>query len=70
MPSTGVGPAVSTYGGMAIMGDELSLVYHHPFAEGKNVYIVIPKSEISSAGEKEFELLMNRARDLDYKDRE
>jgi beta-RFAP synthase len=67
---TGVGPAVSTYGGMAIMGDELSLVYHHPFAEGMNVYIVIPSSGISSAGEKEFELLMNRARDLDYKDRE
>ncbi|HXW99459.1 MAG TPA: GHMP kinase [Methanomicrobiales archaeon] len=67
---TGVGPAVSTHGGMAVMGDELALVYHHPFAEGKNVFIVIPTSEISSAGEKEFELLMNRARDLDYKDRD
>jgi len=67
---TGIGPAVSTYGGMAITGDELSLVYHHPFAEGMNVFLVIPPSEISSAGEKEFELLMNRARDLDYKDRE
>jgi beta-RFAP synthase len=67
---TGVGPAVSTYGGMAIMGDELALVYHHPFAEGLNVFIVIPTSDISSAGEKEFELLMNRARDLDYKDRD
>jgi len=67
---TGVGPAVSTYGGMAIMGDELALVYHHPFAEGKRVYIAIPPSDISSAGEKEFVLLMNKARNLDYRDRE
>jgi len=67
---TGVGPAVSTYGGMAIMGDELTLAYHHPFAEGKNVFVVIPPSDISSAGTKEFDLLMNRARVLDYRDRE
>jgi beta-RFAP synthase len=67
---TGVGPAVSIYGGMAIMGDELTLVYHHPFAAGKNVFVVIPPSDISSAGTKEFDLLMNRARVLDYRDRE
>jgi len=67
---TGVGPAASTYGGMAILGDELTLAYHHPFAEGKNVFIVIPPSDISSAGTKEFDLLMNRARVLDYRDRE
>lgn len=67
---TGVGPAVSTYGGMAVMGDELALAYHHPFAEGKNVYIVIPASDISSAGTQEFDLLMNKARNLDYMDRE
>lgn len=67
---TGVGPAASTYGGMAIMGDELTLAYHHPFARGKNVFIVIPPSDISSAGAKEFDLLMNRARTLDYRDRE
>src|SRR5690606_33367310 len=67
---TGVGPAVSTYGGMAIMGDELTLAYHHPFAEGKNVFVVIPPSDISSAGTKEFDLLMNKARVLDYRDRE
>lgn len=67
---TGVGPAVSTYGGMAVMGDELSLVYHHPFAEGKTVYIVIPPTDISSAGTQEFDLLMNKARTLDYRDRE
>jgi len=67
---TGVGPAVSIYGGMAIMGDELALVYHHPFGEGKNVFIVIPSSDISSAGTKEFDLLMNKARVLDYRDRE
>jgi beta-ribofuranosylaminobenzene 5'-phosphate synthase len=67
---TGVGPAVSTHGGMAVMGDELSLVYHHPFAEGKNVYIIIPPTDISSAGTQEFELLMNKARTLDYRDRE
>ncbi|HUU76140.1 MAG TPA: GHMP kinase [Methanoregulaceae archaeon] len=67
---TGVGPAASTYGGMAITGDELCLVYHHPFAAGKNVFIVIPPSDISSAGTKEFDLLMNKARVLDYRDRE
>lgn len=67
---TGVGPAVSTYGGMAIMGDELALAYHHPFAEGRNVYIVIPPTDISSAGTQEFDLLMNKARTLDYRDRE
>ncbi|MDD1689223.1 MAG: GHMP kinase [Methanoregula sp.] len=67
---TGVGPAVSIHGGMALMGDELSLVYHHPFAEGKNVYILIPPTDISSAGTQEFDLLMNKARTLDYRDRE
>lgn len=67
---TGVGPAASTYGGMAVMGDELTLVYRHAFAEGKQVYIAIPTSDVSSAGEKEFDLLMNKARTLDYRDRE
>jgi beta-RFAP synthase len=67
---TGVGPAVSIHGGMVLMGDELSLVYHHPFAEGKNVYILIPPTDISSAGTQEFDLLMNKARTLDYRDRE
>ncbi len=67
---TGVGPAVSTHGGMAVMGDELALVYHHPFAEGKFVHILIPPTDISSAGTKEFDLLMNKARTLDYRDRE
>ncbi len=67
---TGVGPAVSTYGGMAVMGDELTLVYRRPFAEGRSVYITIPPSDVSSAGEKEFDLLMNKARNLDYRDRE
>jgi len=67
---TGVGPAVSTYGGMAVMGDELTLAFHHSFAEGYNVYIIIPESDISSAGDREFDLLMNKARTLDYRDRE
>lgn len=66
---TGVGPAVSTYGGMAVMGDELTLIYRRPFAEGKRVYIAIPPSDVSSAGKKEFDLLMNKARTLDYQDR-
>lgn len=66
---TGVGPAASTHGGMVVMGDGLTLVYRHPFAGGKNVYIAIPSSDISSAGEKEFDLLMNKARTLDYRDR-
>jgi beta-RFAP synthase len=67
---TGVGPAVSIHGGLAVMGDELTLVYHHPFAEGRNVFILIPQTDISSAGDKEFDLLMNKARMLDYRDRE
>lgn len=67
---TGVGPAAATYGGMAITGDELALVYHHPFAAGKNVFIIIPPTVVSSSGRQEFDLLMNRARDLDYRDRE
>lgn len=67
---TGVGPAVSTYGGFAVMGNDLVLAYRHSFAEGYNVYIVIPESDISSAGDEEFDLLMNRARSLDYQDRE
>jgi beta-RFAP synthase len=67
---TGVGPAVSVHGGMAVMGDELILAYQHTFAEGMDVYVIIPPSDISSAGTHEFELLMNRARDLDYRDRD
>lgn len=67
---TGVGPAASTYGGMVVMGDGLSLAYQHPFAEGYTAFIIIPSSGISSAGTKEFDLLMNRARSLDYQDRE
>ncbi|NLA39012.1 MAG: GHMP kinase [Methanomicrobiales archaeon] len=66
---TGVGPAASTHGGMVVMGDELTLIYQHAFAEGKKVYIAIPPSDISSAGEMEFDLLMNKARNLDYRDR-
>ncbi|MDD1728729.1 MAG: GHMP kinase, partial [Methanospirillum sp.] len=42
----------------------------HEFAADKYVHIVIPPSSISSAGEEEFSLLMNKARTLDYRDRE
>lgn len=67
---TGVGPAAATYGGMAVLGDELNLVCHHSFAEDKNVYIIIPPTEAKAHGEEEFNVLMNRARELDYRDRE
>jgi beta-RFAP synthase len=67
---TGVGPAVTSYGGMAVMGDDLTLAYRRDFAADKKVYVVIPPSSISSAGEEEFSLLMNKARTLDYRDRE
>jgi beta-ribofuranosylaminobenzene 5'-phosphate synthase len=67
---TGVGPAAATYGGMAITGDELALAYRHSFAKGKNVFVIIPPTVVSSAGRSEFDLLMNRARNLDYQDRE
>ena len=67
---TGVGPAAATYGGMVITGDELALVYRHAFAKDKNVFVIIPPTVVSSAGRTEFDLLMNRARNLDYQDRE
>ncbi|MBN2733650.1 MAG: GHMP kinase [Methanomicrobiaceae archaeon] len=67
---TGVGPAAATYGGMAVMGDELTLVHRSEFAEGKDIYIIIPPTEAKAAGDDEFRLLMNRARTLDYRDRE
>ncbi len=67
---TGVGPAAATYGGMVITGDGLALAYRHKFAEEKNVFIIIPTTDVSSAGKSEFDLLMNRARNLDYQDRE
>lgn len=67
---TGVGPAAATYGGMAVLGDELSLVCHHSFAADKNVFVIIPPTEAKASGEDEFNILMNRARCLDYRDRE
>jgi len=67
---TGVGPAAVTYGGMAVLGDELTLVCRHTFAKNKNVFIIIPPVEADAAGESEFNVLMNRARVLDYRDRE
>ncbi|MBN1431776.1 MAG: GHMP kinase [Methanomicrobiaceae archaeon] len=67
---TGVGPAAATYGGMAVLGDELNLVCHHAFAADKNVYVIIPPTEAKASGEDEFNILMNRARNLDYRDRE
>ena len=69
---TGVGSAASMYGGMTFVGDRLTRIYNHPFAEGKNVYILIPQihAEDDNAGVEEFSLLMNRARTLDYRDRE
>ena len=69
---TGVGSAASIYGGMTIVGDRLVRIHNHPFAENKNVFILIPKThdEADNAGLEEFALLMNRARTLDYRDRE
>ncbi|MDR3102181.1 MAG: GHMP kinase [Methanocalculaceae archaeon] len=69
---TGVGSAASIYGGMTIVGDQLIRVYNHPFAESRNVFVVIPHTHDidANAGHEEFTLLMNRARILDYRDRE
>lgn len=69
---TGVGSAASIYGGMTFIGDRLTRIYNHPFAEGKQVYILTPTihQEKDNAGLEEFTLLMNRARNLDYQDRE
>lgn len=67
---TGVGAAVGAYGGMAIVGDELSVIYQRHFARDKNVFVITPASAISSAGNEEASLLMNRARELDHSDRQ
>ena len=69
---TGVGSSASIYGGFTIIGDDLTRIYTHSFAESKNVYIVIPRvhEDEINAGVNEFNLLMNRARDLDARDRE
>ncbi|MDV0443456.1 GHMP kinase [Methanorbis rubei] len=69
---TGVGSAASIFGGMTFVGDRLTRVYNHPFAEDKNVFVLIPRihAEDENAGHEEFTLLMNRARTLDYRDRE
>jgi beta-RFAP synthase len=66
---TGVGPAASTYGGFAKTLFPYTTLFRSPFAGNKNVFIIIPASEISSSGTSEFNVLMNRARDLDYRDR-
>lgn len=39
---TDVGAAISIYGGMSILGNKLTQVYLHPFAEDKNVFIIMP----------------------------
>lgn len=69
---TGVGALCSINGGINIIGDRLTKIYTHEFAEGKNVFILTPKIHENSdnAGTEEFSLLMNRARTLDYRDRE
>ncbi|HJJ30533.1 MAG TPA: GHMP kinase [Methanocorpusculum sp.] len=69
---TGVGAATSIYGGMNILGDQLTHVYRHSFAEDKNVFIITPNihPEDDNSGLEEFSLLMTRARTLDYRDRE
>ncbi|HJJ43839.1 MAG TPA: GHMP kinase [Methanocorpusculum sp.] len=69
---TGVGAATSIYGGMNVLGDQLTHVYQHSFAEDKNVFIITPNihPEDDNSGLEEFSLLMTRARTLDYRDRE
>ncbi|MDO5843997.1 MAG: GHMP kinase [Methanocorpusculum sp.] len=68
---TGVGALCSINGGINIIGDRLTKIYSQPFAENKNVFILTPKIHENSdnAGNEEFSLLMNRARTLDYSDR-
>lgn len=69
---TGVGAMASINGGMNIIGDRLTKICTYPFAEGKHVYVLTPKvhDPNENAGTEEFSLLMNRARILDYRDRE
>ncbi|MDO5845444.1 MAG: GHMP kinase [Methanocorpusculum sp.] len=69
---TGVGAMASISGGMNVIGDRLTRICTYPFAEGKHVYILTPiiHHPDENAGTEEFSLLMNRARVLDYRDRE
>lgn len=69
---TGLGALASLNGGMNIIGDKLTPICSHAFAEGYQVYVVIPKTHApqENAGENEFSLLMNHARLLDTRDRE
>ena len=74
---TGVGPFVGIHGGFGILSDRLRSVAHYPLPEDYEVVIALFEEEMSdtlvespNAGISETELLMNRARALDERDRE
>ncbi|HJJ42427.1 MAG TPA: GHMP kinase [Methanocorpusculum sp.] len=69
---TGLGAMCSIYGGFNVIGDKLAKICSCTFAEDKNVFIFTPNihDAADNAGNEEFSLLMNRARTLDYRDRE
>ncbi|HJJ42428.1 MAG TPA: GHMP kinase [Methanocorpusculum sp.] len=69
---TGLGAMCSINGGFNIIGDSLAKICSYKFAENQNVFIFTPEIHESAdnAGNEEFSLLMNRARTLDYCDRE
>lgn len=73
---TGVGPFVGIHGGFGILSDSLHPVSHFSLPEDHDVVIALIEEEMSdtlvespNAGISETELLMNRARALDERDR-
>jgi len=73
---TGVGPYVGIKGGFAVISDKLHPVINFPLPEDYEVVIALIEEEMSdtlveskNAGISETELLMNRARALDERDR-
>ena len=73
---TGVGPLVGIRGGFGVLSDKLHPVTTFPIPENMDVVIALLEEEMSdtlveskNAGISETELLMNRARALDERDR-
>ncbi len=73
---TGVGPYVGIHGGFGVISDQLHSVTKFPLPEDYEVIIALIEEEMSdtlveskNAGISETELLMNRARALDERDR-
>ncbi len=72
---TGVGPAVGYYGGFVVISDDLEVVHRFCIPDDREVLLCMPKEESilrssKNAGEEEVKLLLNKARELDMRDKE